>query len=409
ARRILRDVADSLVLHDLVLFPCTEDWVLRVVDKDPVVLRRSGADSDCPLPLPENAVQVLALGCGREATAAAAFGRCIRLGPFVGELDTDRAVEQFTRSAGRLLDLFGGEPEFVAYDPAARARFAPALESIAARPVAVDHHHAHVAAVMAEHGIFGPVIGLSLDAPMPRIHPEMSRGVILSGTAADTRQLESLPAFRIPGARSDGRDFWRTALGMIHDLLGERTAREWLELRGEPEDTTRSTFSMLEHGVDCTRIQSFGRTVCGLYEIIEAACQVPATRVCSLGRLAGPVRDIEAASLPSRSLQRDTLLGGIIVEILRRGRERRSARDTAAWAFTALVRGLAFRAADLARAEDIDTVVAGGGSLAEPWVRHVLSTTLEEEGLALYMSRKMPCGDAGIALGQVWSVVARGV
>jgi len=409
ARRILRDVADFLVLHDLVLFPCTEDWVLRVVDSAPVVLKRSGADTDCPLPIPENAPQVLGLGCRTEATAAISVRKCIRMGPFVGELDSERAVEQFGGSARRLLELFDGHPEFVAYDSTSRSQVASLLESTDAIPIAVDHHHAHVAAVMAEHGIIGPVLGLSLDGPVPQIDGELGRGIILTGTAADTRLLEALPGFRIPAASFAARDAWRTAMGMIHDLLGAAAARDWSQRLSESPDALRASLSMLHHGVDCRRVESFGRTLSGLAEIIQGPCTPSHSHVSCPGRLAGPVRDLDPASFPSRSLRPGALLGGIVAEVMRRSREQRPGSDTAAWAITALTRGVAFRAADLARQEGLGVVVAGGGGLAEPWVRHVLKRTLEEEGLELYLNRSMPCGDAGIALGQVWSMVARGL
>lgn len=407
ARRILRDVVDYLVLHDLVLFPCTEDWVVRVVDGDPVVLRRSGADTDIPLPLPTNAPQVLGLGCGSEATAAAAFSDCIRLGPFVGELDSERAVEQFGRTAKRLVELFDGHPEFVVYDPVSQARFSGVLESVGARPVPVEHQHAHVAAVMAEHGMLGPVIGIALDGPSPTVDSVFGRAVYLEGTAAETREIDAVPAFRIPAAKLAGREAWRTSLGMIHDLLGPGAADEWGQRFADSPSALHTALKMLASGADCTRVQSFGRTMCGISELIQVACAPTMARSCGLGRIAGEVRDIDPGSLPSPLLRTDALLAGIVSEVLRRGRERRPARDTAAWAITALVRSIGLHAADLARRAGHTVVVAGGGGMAEPWVRHTLQVTLAEEGLELFLSRNMPCGDAGIALGQVWSVVAR--
>ena len=407
ARGILRDVADFLVLHDLELFPCTEDWVLRVVDEAPVVLRRSGADTDCPLPLAPGAPQVLGLGCGSEATAAAAVGPCIRIGPYVGELETDRSVEQFAGSARRLLKLFDGHPAWVAYDPQSKERLRPILDALEARPVAVDHHHAHVAAVMAEHGILGPVVGLALDGEAPIVHPGFGRAVVLYGTAADTRVVEALPAFRIPAANLAGRDAWRTSLGLIHDLLGRGAARDWARQRAGSPEATGSALSMLEHGVDCTRVESFGRILCGLAELVRNGPERGPQSTCGLSRIAGPVRDLDPGSLPDPGLRPDALLAGILTEVLRRGRERRPAAETAAWALTALGRGVGFRVAARAREAGVDTVVAGGGSLADPWVRHVLRRTLEQEGLELFLNDRMPCGDAAIALGQVWSVLAR--
>lgn len=407
ARRILRDVVDYLVLHDLVLFPCTEDWVVRMVDKEPVVLRRSGADTDIPLPLPANAPQVLGLGCSSEATAAAAFRDCIRMGPFVGELDSERAVEQFGRTATRLLELFEGEPEYVTYDPVSQARFNGVLRAVEAKPVAVDHHHAHVAAVMAEHGLLGPVLGMSLDGPAPVVDADLGRAVFLAGTASEMRPLEAVPGFRIPAANLAGQDAWRTSLGMIHDLLGAGPAAEWGQRYADSPEALHTALKMLSSGADCTKVESFGRTLCGLSEIIQVACVANVARSCGLGRIAGEVREIDPGSLPSPDLRPDALLAGILAEILRRGDERRPAADTAAWAITALVRGLGLRAAALAREAGQSVVVAGGGGLAEPWVRHTLHRTLHEEGLDLYLSRNMPCGDAGIALGQVWTIVSR--
>jgi hydrogenase maturation protein HypF len=407
ARRILRDVVDYLVLHDLELFPCTEDWVVRMVDSEPVVLRRSGADTDIPLPLPESAPQVLGLGCSSEATAAAALADCIRMGPFVGELDSERAVEQFGRTARRLLELFDGHPKFVAYDPVSQVRMNGVIKSIEAEPVPVDHHHAHVAAVMAEHGMLGPVVGLALDGPAPVVDHDLGRAVILEGTAADMRPVEEVPGFRIPAANLAGRDSWRTALGFIHDVLGSREAEDWGERFADSPVALQTALKMLASGADCTKVESFGRTMCAIAEIIQVECAPPVARSCGLGRVAGEVRDIDPGSLPPKQLRTDALLGGILSEVFRRCRERRSAADTAAWAMTSLVRGIGYRTARVAHDRGRSVVVAGGGGLAEPWVRHVLRRTLEEEGLDMFLSRNMPCGDAGIALGQVWSVVAR--
>jgi hydrogenase maturation protein HypF len=164
---------------------------------------------------------------------------------------------------------------------------------------------------------------------------------------------------------------------------------------------------MLDHGVDCRKVESFGRILCGLADLVGAPADAQRVHGSGLSVLAGPPRDLDEAELPDPRLRPAELLPFLIREILERDEVRRPVADTAAWALTSLVRGIAFRAVELARAEGLEVVVAGGGGLADGWIRHVLTRHVESTGLRLFLNRSMPCGDAGIALGQVWSVVAR--
>ncbi|HEX8906421.1 MAG TPA: carbamoyltransferase HypF, partial [Longimicrobiaceae bacterium] len=161
----LGKIADLLLLHDREIVARYDDSVVRVVDDAPVFLRRSRGYAPLPLELPVDApAPILAVGPHLKNTFTLAQGGTAYVSQHVGDLENLETLEHFRASLDRFRALFRVDPEVAARDlHPGYLSTRLAEETGFARVIPIQHHHAHVAAVMAEHGVTSRVIGVAFD------------------------------------------------------------------------------------------------------------------------------------------------------------------------------------------------------------------------------------------------------
>jgi hydrogenase maturation protein HypF len=224
ALRRLGGIADLFLLHDREIETRADDSVARLVAGRPVVLRRSRGFVPRPVTVRRRfARPVLACGAHLKNTFCLGAGDQATLGPHIGDLENLETYDSLAQAVERMERFLGLVPEVVACDLHPlylSTRYA--RERAAALPaplVPVQHHHAHLAAAMAEHGLEGPVLGLAWDGT----------GYGPDGTAwggelllADARGFERLATFRpvpLAGGEKAIREPWRVALAALDDAF----------------------------------------------------------------------------------------------------------------------------------------------------------------------------------------------
>jgi hydrogenase maturation protein HypF len=408
ARDDLMDVADALVLHDLDLHAGCEDSVLRVEDDRPVVLRRASGLAPRPLTLPWDVTPMLAIGGTHEVAIGLAEGDTLRLSQPVGDLGTSRANAAFRLTIDRMLALWDCEPTRVVTDPVRETAARALAAELGAETVVVDHHHAHVGSVLAEHGIERPVLGVSLDSSGQVVDPELGAGRILRIEEERRDVLETIPGFRVPGADAAPRDPWRVAVGLIHDACGPALAELWARRLASDAQTADSALSMLTHDVGCVTVHSFGK----LYDAAAAVLGI-ARRTASAGvaarrlELVAGVADSASTDVESAHLEPASFLATWIERLLARAETDGDPAEDARWVQRSLSAWVARRAFDLAAAHGLDVVAAGGGCFSNPWLRRGFQRRAREAGLRLALNQSIPAGDSGLAVGQLWIAARR--
>jgi len=408
AREDLMDVADALVLHDLDLHAGCEDSVLRVEDDRPVVLRRASGLAPRPLLLPWEVPPMLAIGGTHEVAIGVAEGNTLRLSQPVGDLGTSRAAAAFRRTVDRMLALWGCEPRCVVADPIREQPARALAAELGARTVLVDHHHAHVGSILAEHCIESPVLGVSLDSSGQLVDPELGAGRILRIEAGHGDLLETIPGFRVPGADAAPRDPWRVAVGLIHDACGPALAELWAHRLATDAQTADSALSMLTHDVGCVTVHSFGK----LYDAAAAVLGV-ARRTSSAGvaarrlELVAGVADAESTDVETARLEPASFLAAWIERLLARAEDDGDLVEDARWVQRSLSAWVARRAFDMAECQGLDVVAAGGGCFSNPWLRRGFHVRARETGRRLALNESIPAGDSGLAVGQLWIAARR--
>jgi hydrogenase maturation protein HypF len=266
----LGKIADCILTHDRPIVRPVDDSVARVSDEGLRVLRRARGYAPLPIRLHQAYPTVLAVGGHLKNTVAMNLGAEVVFSPHIGDLDNLLSVEVHRQAIEDLTAFFAVTPERVACDFHPDYASTRLAEQLAARwdvpLIRVQHHHAHVAACMAEHHLQGPVLGLSWDGTGYGTDGTVWGGEILLCSGPAFERLGHLRAFPLPGGDAAAREPRRAALGVLYELWGDdaqRIAERWFT-RAE----LRTLLAALRRPGLFPRTSSLGR----LFDAVAALC-----------------------------------------------------------------------------------------------------------------------------------------
>jgi hydrogenase maturation protein HypF len=262
ARDRLAGIADLFLSHDRPIENRCDDSVARVIAGVPTVLRRARGYVPRAVPLARPVRRpVLACGAHLKNTFCLAAGDQAWLGPHVGDLDNLEACRHFEEQVGRFLGFLGIQPEIVAHD-LHPDYFSTSYAENRPEPVkvAVQHHHAHVASAMAEHGLDGPVLGLAWDGTGLGTDGSSWGGELLLATFEGFERLATLRPLRLAGGDEAIRQVWRVALAALDDAFDGAPPLEGLALfREVPARDVAVVRQMVRGGLRAPRAHGAGR------------------------------------------------------------------------------------------------------------------------------------------------------
>ena len=218
AQRRLGTIADLIVTHDRPIVVRADDSVMAVFADAPGFVRRGRGHVPRPIALPHEAPPVLAVGGLLKNAIAVTRGREIFVSQHIGDLDTAEGVRFFEETVAHFLSILDVTPAAVAHDlhpDFASTRFAEAFGCTA---VPVQHHHAHVAAIAAEHAVEGPLIGLVLDGFGLGTDGGIWGGELLLADGLGFSRLGHLRPLSLPGGDVAAREPWRMAAAALHAI-----------------------------------------------------------------------------------------------------------------------------------------------------------------------------------------------
>ncbi|WP_159875812.1 carbamoyltransferase HypF [Aquitalea denitrificans] len=398
ARERLNKVADVFLLHNRSIVTRCDDSVLALQDDQPLFYRRARGFVPDPLPLADSGPDVLALGAYLKTTATVLRGDEAFVSQHVGDLDHPLSCEALEQTAQHLLDLTGVSPQAIACDlqpDSFSSQLAQQWSQQLGIPLLpVQHHHAHLAAVMAEQGLQGPLLGLALDGYGLGKNGGAWGGELMMLEGASCERIGHITPLPLPGGDKAAREPWRMAVGLWHRLAGELPLPQHLSERpGLP-----MLLRQLETGLNCPDTTSMGRwfdAVAGLAGICpeqsfesEAAQKLEAlTAPCA--PLAGGWQVSAANLLDLTPLARQLLQLTDPLAI------------ASLWHAT-LAHALADWASQAASTTGMRQLVLAGGCCANRQLLQQLLPLLAAAGLQVYTARKLPPNDGGLSLGQAW-------
>ncbi|MBL8307375.1 MAG: carbamoyltransferase HypF, partial [Rubrivivax sp.] len=397
----LAGIADAVLLHDRDILARCDDSVMRIdAAGTPRFIRRARGWTPRPIKLARDGAPVLATGAWLKNTVCLTRGAEAFLSPHIGDLDnaaTCQALEEAVAHLQRILDV---QPAAVAHDlhpDFFSTRFAAAFAAERGLPtVAVQHHHAHIAAVAAEHRFTGPLLGLALDGVGLGDDGGAWGGELLRMEGAHCTRLAHLRPIALPGGDVAAREPWRVAAAALHALgQGDQIAQRFGQHAAAP-----AVAQMLERGLRCPPTSSLGRwfdaaaALLGVRELAAFEGQAPML-LEALADAVPPRADL-AALVP---LGDDGALDLLpLFDALRR----MPAPEGATLFHHAVAEGLARWVLQAAAREGIAAVALGGGCYLNVLLSRLLQDRLESAGLRVLQARQAPPNDGGIALGQAW-------
>jgi hydrogenase maturation protein HypF len=398
----LSAIADAFLVHDRPIRTRTDDSVLRVVRGRPLVLRRSRGivPESLTLPLP-CARPVLAVGAQLKSTFCVARGTRAWVGHHIGDLDDARTRAAYVEGIAHFERLFAVTPEVVAHDlhpDYASTAVALAREGVAT--LGVQHHHAHLAACLAEHGRTGAAVGVIYDGSGLGDDGTLWGGELLVGDLRRFRRVGHLWPVRLPGGDRAARQPWRMAASWLV-ACGTAQPPPPPGLRDVvAADAWATVCEMARRGFSAPVTTSMGRlfdgvaALCGLrarcsYEgqaavELEAAADASQRGAYDLPLLPGLVIDAR----PMIRAIMDDVQAGVDVPVVAARFHRAVAEATAA------------ACAQAARQAGLATVVLSGGVFQNRLLLTWTADALAALDLEVLVPERLPPNDGGISYGQ---------
>ena len=404
----LAGVADAWLRHDRRIHVPCDDSVARFVARTELPLRRSRGYAPLPLALPFEVPPTLAVGADLKNTCAVASGRWAWVSQHIGDLDDLATQEALTASARHLEELTGVRPEVVVADehPGYRSRVW-AREHAAGRPLrTVQHHHAHVASVMGEHGLGADdsVIGVAFDGTGYGTDGAVWGGEVLVATYKSFRRAAHLGYVPLAGADASIRRPYRMAMAHLWSA-GVPWAEDLPCVAACPERERRILAHQLDTDFGCVATSSMGRLFDAVSSLVGVRHTVhyEAEAAIELESVARTVVDVDPYSFAlARSDAATVADPAPVIRAVVADLRRAVPAGVIAARFHLGVATLVADLADLERAATgLDVVALSGGVFQNALLLGTSVHLLQERGFTVLRPRLLPPHDGGIALGQI--------
>jgi len=418
----LGGIADAFVMHDRDILVRCDDSVVRPRDpsagtshrspitdhRSPSFIRRARGWTPAAIELGSAGPAVLATGAWLKNTACLTRGTQAFLSPHIGDLDNAASRAALEEAVAHLQRVLEVRPEAVAHDLHSdffSTELALRLAGELGVPaIGVQHHHAHIAAVAAEHRQATPLLGVALDGiglGDDDGAPASARGRLWGGEllrldGARFTRIGHLRQLPLPGGDRAAREPWRMAAAALHELgrgneIGTRFAAQ---------PAAGAVAQMLERQLNCPRSSSAGRWfdaaagLLGVSQVMNYEGQAAMQLETLAARHGGVALEEGLWRLDDGELD--------LLPLAARLADERDATAGAALFHSTLAAALSDWVALAARRQRLTTVALGGGCLLNRVLTAQLSALLRARGFTVLTAEQAPPNDGGIALGQAW-------
>ncbi|MDP9193362.1 MAG: carbamoyltransferase HypF [Acidobacteriota bacterium] len=408
----LSDIADVFLLHNREIVTRADDSVVRVISGAPVVLRRARGFVPRSIETAHEFTEpILACGAHLKNTFCIASGHSAFLGPHIGDLESVATLHAYETAIERMKEFIGADPRVVAHDlhpDYFSTRYAQAQEGMLT--IGVQHHHAHIVSVMAEHQLDGPVIGIAYDGTGFGTDGTSWGGEILIAGYEDFTRFATFRPIALAGGDQAIRQPWRAALALLDDAYdGEPPLQSIPLFRDLPHNDIAAVRRMIARNFNTTPARGVGRYFDAIGAIVLG---MPVARYegevafrwnivagdAEHGRYPIVIRDGAAPW----EIDPRTIVHGVIDDLLA---GRSAATISARFHNTLAATTVEIARAALAIHGDLPVVLSGGCFQNARLAESILDALRPDA--RVFMNRNVPPGDGGIALGQAFVADAK--
>ncbi len=355
--------------------------------------------------LPRAVKPVLAMGAWFKNTLCIASGQQAFISKTIGDLDSPDACRAHVDIARALLAWLGEKPAVVAHDlhpDFHSTRFAAQLVAELDVPfIAVQHHHAHIVAITAEHQIDEQVLGLALDGVGLGTDGSAWGGELLRVEGTAFERIGHLRPLPLPGGDRAAREPWRMAAAVLHESgRNEEIARRYAN---EPAAATVAT--MLQRGLNCPSTSSMGRVFDAAAGLLGRCHKMDFDAQAAIALEQAATRYIAAHGMPqplANGWHIDPAGQLDLLPVFAHLADTPDPEYGAAVFHATLIAALTDWVTQAAQRTGIKTIACGGGCFFNKLLSAGLRERLDDAGLKMLSAKLVQPGDTAIALGQAW-------
>jgi hydrogenase maturation protein HypF len=400
ARRRLGGVADWFLVHNRDIYMRADDSVVRIFEGEERVMRRSRGYAPETLDVGREMPELLACGGELKNVFCLTKGTHAILSQHIGDLENYETLVFFEETLANLQKLFRVTPRAVAYDlhPGyLSTKYALGLEGL--EKIGVQHHHAHIASCMAENGLAGEVIGVAMDGTGYGLDGAIWGGEFLLASYAGFERRAHLRYVPLAGGDAAVREPWRSALG-----YAGAAERLLAGVDGHiSEQRLRVVERMIATGTNTVMTSSCGRLFDAVAALIGLRYEVNFEGQAAI--------ELEAVVDPSCQERYGFDIGGEELDFRammeRIVKERAAPSVVAARFHNTLAAAIHEMCRRMRRESGIGRVCLSGGTFQNMRLLGLVARALGASGFELFLHRRVPPNDGGIALGQAVIAAAR--
>ncbi|UCD74857.1 MAG: carbamoyltransferase HypF [Phycisphaerales bacterium] len=423
ARQRLGKFCNVFLTHDRPIERAVDDSIIMDTPRGLIPLRRARGYAPAPLSIPFVADEPgLCAGAELKNTVAVVRRGEVILSQHIGDLTYSLAYKRFEKTIDDLTRLWETAPRWVACDKHPQYLSQRFARHYAVKRgidlVYVQHHHAHMAALMAEHGLTERIVCVICDGVGYGDDGTAWGGEVFIGDLARYRRIARMRPLRLPGGDAAAKEIGRCAVSWLFDLLGEVARDHPLTRRVIPYKQARDMiFKMLNNDINCPPSSGLGRLFDAAASILEI-CNYNHHEAMSGMRLESAAEGCRDQTVGDDLIAVDRIIteaGESLIELDHRPlldrllselAQGRPVEDLAFLFHDALARALSRAATHAAEETGIDTVGLTGGVFCNGLLTRLVADRLDEAGLRPLLHRQVPPNDGAIAYGQAAVVAA---
>ena len=402
----LRSIADFFLIHNRDILLRCDDSIVRRTQQRTTLLRRARGFVPLPIPLACELPSVLAVGGELKNTICLTRGREAFLSQHIGDLENLAAYGFFEETNVHLQNILKITPQAIACDLHPEyfsTRWALQQQSL---PVCtVQHHHAHLAACMAEHALPETALGIVLDGTGYGTDGNLWGGEILLAHGTKFERKAHLAYTPMPGGTQAIQEPWRMAVGFLSQGPEAQYTEGVARLQSLYGVNTSAMRRMIELRLRSPLTSSCGRLFDAVAALIGLRSTVRFEAQAAIELEAICAQSADTAAYPFEILAGDPLqistvplFGAILADL----RQHRAPAIISRRFHLGLARVWADAAASIAQTEGNPPICLTGGCFQNVFLAHALEDELRQRGLRVYTHSLVPAGDGGLSLGQAW-------
>lgn len=402
----LAGIADAILSHNRLIHIPQDDSVIRVFQGRPLFYRRARGYVPRPIALPFETPPLLAAGAELKSTLCLAANGQAFVSQHLGDLKSDPSCDLYRSLAGDLRSLLDITPEAAACDQHPDFHSTLFAESLHLPLIRVQHHHAHLAACMAENALAGPVLGVIFDGTGYGPDGSVWGGEFLVGDYEGFQRAGHFLPVRLPGGDKAVHEPWRMALSYLYRTLGETAFHLNHPVVSTLTASERPIFiAMLEQGFNSPLTSSCGRLFDAAAALLEVRQTVTydgqaAIELEALAETADSSTDLPYRILNDTDGPLQLDFTGMFPAILRELQAGRQRASLAASVHDCVGRATVDACLRIAAQHGITRIVLSGGVFQNRLLSEKIYTGLANRDMQVFTHRLVPPNDGCIALGQ---------